>query len=74
MKNTYSKGAQILDTRLPWQLNYTWWHLTFVGPFWHLEFWGGSKIFQKSVHHWYIVYVYIYIKWNYISRIGIILV
>ena len=55
-----SKGAQIQGARFPRQLNFVQWHLIFVGaqygtycmsPFWHLEFWGGSKIFVTFVHH-----------------------
>jgi hypothetical protein len=46
-QDRYTRGAQIPDTRSPWQLNFVQWHLVSVGSqyvtcfmsqFWHLEF------------------------------------
>jgi len=53
--------AQIPCDRRPGQLHLVKWHLTFEGPqyglsfsspFRHLEFWGSSYIFGKSVDPW----------------------
>jgi hypothetical protein len=46
---------------VPRGLNFAWWHLMFIcpqnrtcfiSPFWHLEFWDGSKIFGKLCAPW----------------------
>ena len=55
----HDKGAHILGARSPWRLNFVPWRLKsvnpqygtcFISPSWRLKFWGGSKIFRKSVH------------------------
>jgi hypothetical protein len=63
LAKVFKIGAQILDARLPWQLNFVWWHLILIcvwilsveHPTCHhgLELWHGSYTFRKFVHPWF---------------------